>query len=757
MACTGSTGVTRNTSSTPGTRDANNAAWSRWGRHAIRRVCQSGPTGVRLDQLIVADTEASAAIRQTRRVRLAQRGLSLLPLGALVASAWMAQPARQPGVHAAPVRRWAEVDRVDRVYGHRAPFRMDAQLPGTIQLSALNGTNGFTANGVTMNDRMGTSVTDAGDVNGDGFADILIAAPDASPHGTNSGQNYVIYGASALPSTLDMSALNGTNGFTINGVSSVDFAGRSVSGAGDVNSDGFDDIIIGAPYSDPHGAGTGQSYVVYGGSAVPATVDLSALHGPFGFMINGVKIGDWSGFSVGNAGDVNGDGIDDIVIGAREARLHYGGEGQSYVVYGGTALPGTTELSALNGTNGFQVNGVHRYDRSGDSVSGAKDVNSDGFDDILIGSALAYPNGSFSGQTYVVYGGSAVPMRIELSLLNGTNGFYINGISSFDKAGVPVSSAGDVNGDNFDDILIGARWTHPHGTYSGTSYVVYGGSAVPGTFELSALNGTNGFSVNGISSDDQSGYWLSDAGDVNADGFDDVIIGASRSDPNGNGSGQSYLLYGGSALPGTVELSALNGTNGLVINGRSSNDTSGYGVSGAGDVNADGWVDLLIGAFFAGPHGAASGQSYVVYGDGNLPPSATPSPTVTPTSTPTHTPTQTPTRTATSTSTPTTTPTSTPTKTSTPTPSRTATPTSTPTPTHPRGDCNADNAVNAADVSAMVLEIFDGDGNTPAGVPGGTFPGDPIGCNANADAVVDAGDLVCVARILFGTGGGCGP
>ncbi len=113
--------------------------------------------------------------------------------------------------------------------------------------------------------------------------------------------------------------------------------------------------------------------------------------------------------------------------------------------------------------------------------------------------------------------------------------------------------------------------------------------------------------------------------------------------------------------------------------------------------------------------------------------------------------------TPTSTATPTKTATPTATKTATPTPTKTLTPTITPTPTQPPGDCNGDDFVDAADMSSLVLELFDGDGSDPAAVPGGTFPGDRYGCNANGDALVDAGDVACTVRVIFGTGGSCGP
>src|SRR4028119_2178649 len=181
--------------------------------------------------------------------------------------------------------------------------------------------------------------------------------------------------------TFNLSALNGSNGFAINGIADGDSSGYSVSSAGDVNGDGFDDLIIGAYSADPNGITyAGQSYVVFGSnSGFSAGLDLSALNGSNGFAINGIAANDLSGFSVSSAGDVNGDGIDDLIIGARSADPNgISDAGQSYVVFGSNSGFGAgLDLSTLNGSNGFAINGIAVGDNSGSSVSSAGDVNGD--------------------------------------------------------------------------------------------------------------------------------------------------------------------------------------------------------------------------------------------------------------------------------------------------------------------------------------------------------------------------------------------
>jgi len=494
-------------------------------------------------------------------------------------------------------------------------------LPATINLSELDGSNGFVVDGAAVYDRSGISVSGAGDVNGDGIDDVIVGASRADPNGINSGAAYVIFGSpNGLPSPLDPSALDGTNGFVLNGEVGNDEAGGAVSAAGDINGDGIDDLIIGAGGADPNGDGSGRSYVVFGSKSVfPATLELSTLNGVNGFALNGEAVDDDSGDAVSAAGDVNGDGIDDLIIGAEGASPNGEYSGRSYVVFGSDqGFQSVFNLSSLDGSNGFAMNGAATYDNAGRSVSSAGDINGDGIDDVIIGATGEDSNEDSSGRAYVVFG-SLQPFStpIDLNSLDGTNGIVLTGLKENTSSVFNVSAAGDVNGDGLDDLIIGDSGSRVHGIVRvGRSYVIFGSNGgLPSPFNMSMVNGSNGFVLNGEAAGDGAGRSVSGAGDVNGDGVDDFIIGASGASPNGYDSGRSYVVFGSeTGFPNPFNLSSLDGSNGFAMNGEAEFDRSGSRVSGAGDVNGDGIDDVIIGASSATPNGNESGRTYVVFG-----------------------------------------------------------------------------------------------------------------------------------------------
>ncbi|WP_297325780.1 hypothetical protein [Nitrosomonas sp.] len=287
-------------------------------------------------------------------------------------------------------------------------------------------------------------------------------------------------------------------------------------------------------------------------------IDLFKLDGQNGFTLNGTAKYDEAGHSVSSAGDVNGDGFGDVIVG----NYNDGGSGNtSYVVFGkASGFSAAMNLPSRNGNVGFRLTGNYEDIQ----VSGAGDINGDGFDDVIIGAHLTNVNGSRSGSSFVVFGkGSGFSATSSLTDLNGSNGFRMDGVSAFDNFGRSVSTAGDINGDGFDDLIVSASGADPNGDTSGSSYVVFGkNSGFSATLNPADLDGSNGFRLDGTIHG--SGNSVSDAGDVNGDGFDDLIIGADGGAQNGISSGSSYVVFGGNDFDNVEVITGTPGNDKLV-------------------------------------------------------------------------------------------------------------------------------------------------------------------------------------------------
>ncbi|WP_052055729.1 FG-GAP repeat protein [Myxosarcina sp. GI1] len=505
-----------------------------------------------------------------------------------------------------------------------------------LNLTELDGKNGFTVSGINDGDRLGAEVNNAGDINGDGFDDLILSAPFAAEPKTetqqyypyNQGEVYIIFGSNNFAKNLDLNSLDGSNGFMIRGLANDARLGEAVSSAGDFNGDGFDDLIIGAPYAEktfryPNKICyscvydyRGEVYTIFGSNkGFAANLDLNSLDDNNGFFIKSIGDDDRLGRAVSGMGDINGDGFDDLIIGAPYASVsdENNREGEVYVVFGSNkGFAANFDLASLDGNNGFVVRGLDEADYLGKAVSNAGDINNDGLDDFII--TAAYANGVYRGETYVIFGRkSGFAANLDLNSLDGSNGFLIQDVDgeALLDLGNALGNAGDINGDGFDDLIIGAPSASisTDNSQEGEAYVVFGSDKdFTARLDLNTLDGSNGFVVRGLKEGDRLGSTVSGAGDINDDGFDDIIIGGS----------EVYVIYGNArSFAPIFDLANLGNNEGFALT------DFGGAVSNAGDVNGDGLDDLVIGAPSVsvsdrynslGDRYSNQGQAYILFG-----------------------------------------------------------------------------------------------------------------------------------------------
>lgn len=459
----------------------------------------------------------------------------------------------------------------------------------------------------------------------DGPLGIEVVVRDEAGNQVRQNLGVVINKIESQPrQTLDLGAPDQAPALKLDGASVEGRAGHSVTGLDDVNGDGIDDFAVGAPRAAhslrPNG---GAVYVIYGGSTEP--VDLAAL-GARGFRVDGASPGDLAGSAVANGGDVNGDGLGDLVVGAPAKEGALGAlplQGHVYVVFGAPAS-GDVDLAAL-GTRGFRIDGPLLTVTGAEPLAGltatpfgahlggpragavgtvSADVNGDELDDVVIGSPAESPGGRASaGTAYVVFGKAGTAPVDSQNL--GTQGFRIDGAAPNDRAGHAVAVVGDLNADDLADIALTSPGALPGGRVaSGAAAVVFGKSDTA-PVNLGAL-GASGYSIHGPAGG-EVGNSLAALGDTDGDALADfalggrdawVVFGKAGSEPN-DLAGPDFHGY---------QLPAPSAAHGPAT------------VAGAGDLNDDTAPDVLVG--FPSSRDAAGSAYAVLSIDGDHPPSA---------------------------------------------------------------------------------------------------------------------------------------
>ena len=447
----------------------------------------------------------------------------------------------------------------------------------------------------------GVSVSTAGDVNNDSYSDLIVGASFYDNGENNEGRAFFYQGSATGLAPVPLWNVEAQQDRT-------DF-GSVVTAAGYVNGDSYADVIVGAPLYDNGNTDEGLVFVYYGSA--------SGLSGAYSWKAEGERDSAQFGYDVGTAGDVNHDGYSDIIIGAKKYSNGESNEGKIFVWFGSAAGPGP-DGTPSNADWSYESNSAGAF--LGQSVASAGDVNGDGYSDVIAG-ANNFTNGQANeGKVFVFFGSSAG--------LSYSPDWTAESDQASALFGATCATAGDVNGDGYSDILVGANLYDNGNTNEGGAFLWLGG---PGGLGANGTPSNADWSAETNQDNARMGTSARTAGDVNGDGYSDIITGARLYDNTFTDEGAAFVWYGSASglgangTPSNADWSAYGGQTGCSF---------GYSCSSSGDNTLDGYSDIIIGAYgYTGminnegaafiwtgspaglsPGGSAATANWVVYG-----------------------------------------------------------------------------------------------------------------------------------------------
>jgi hypothetical protein len=406
--------------------------------------------------------------------------------------------------------------------------------------------------------RFAVAISELEDQNGDGRWEILVGAPEDDSGGTDDGRVYLWYGGRALPAGADLVMTGDLNeGF-----------GFAVERVGDVDDDGYGDFAVGAPSYDGSGTDRGRVYLFLGGPGLSATPDV---------ILESPSPTSHFGHAVSAAGDFDGDGIDDFIVGAPFGDIAGFDAGEAYIYYGRRSWPGTVAGADL--TLRGQIGGDH----FGWDVTDLGRFFGDMTDCVAVGAPFNNTHGGMDGGAVYIYrGADMLPPDDQADLELGNN----NGVPAGSEFGYVVRGLGDWSGDGHPDLAVGAPFDNAAGLAAGLVEIYFGGAG-PDTLADRYVRGESG--------EDHFGMSLADAGNVLGSSLPDLLIGAPSQSDSGDLAGRAYIYAGGSSSQASAASLHILPVAPILPESEAF-DEYGTAVSAAGDFDGDGFLDYAIGA-----------------------------------------------------------------------------------------------------------------------------------------------------------------